>query len=297
MDALLPQPLGFVTPRLYTIATAEQNHTKAPGLVLVSGESGSTCNPVASGWNTATGWGTPRAGLLYEDLIGTYVNVTLHDLPPEVAPAGTLDFSVEVLNATSKQPIVGLPVQLELSATPGYLGPCGGTLASEGVTTGPGGNASAGLPVSACYLGSAAVVSVTVLADGYFGNLSSTVQVNLLGLAGFLAVAQVFPYNLLLFAGIMTAAIALGLGLGRVRRRRAARRRISGPSPQGIGPSRPTGAPAAPPPPVDSSNSPGPPPGAAGGIVPGASPPAGPSPSPTPESPGPPSPRSPPPPE
>ncbi|MCI4367791.1 MAG: S53 family peptidase, partial [Thermoplasmata archaeon] len=260
MDALLPQPLGFVTPRLYSVASAEVNGTKALGLVPVTGESGPTCN-------AATGWGSPRAGLLYEDLIGTFVDVTLHNVPPEVAPAGNLGLTVEVLNATSMRPIDALPVHVALEATPGYLGPCGGSLDSQTVTTDAQGNVTVGLPVSGCYLGSAIVISVTVLADGYFGNVSTTVRVNLLGLAGFLAIVQVYPYNVVAFALIMIGAIGLGVLLGRVRRRRAARRAISqggrtGTPTLGRVPVATPPPPSATGPPTPAPSSEGPPPGA-----------------------------------
>jgi subtilase family serine protease len=290
MDALLASPLGFVTPRLYAIATAELNHTKAEGLVPVEGESGPTCNSATAGWNTATGWGTPRAGLLYEDLIGTFVDVSLNGVPANTAPASSVSVSFTVLNSSSHQPIPSLPVQVQLQAEGGYVGPCGGNLATVGATTDANGTATAGLNVPGCYLGSSVVLTVTVLSNGYFGSNSTTIHVNLLGLAGFLAIAQVFPYNVAIFAGIMAGAIALGLVISRARRRRAARRAVAArlPAPPTAPPltlsatspasppvpiSPPPGA-VAPPAPAPTGEAPGDPPGpGSGSPVPGDPPP------------------------
>jgi kumamolisin len=246
MDTLLPQPLGFVNPRIYQLGAAEENGTKARGLVDVTGESGGACLPASTGWDSTTGWGTPRAGLLFEDLVGTFVDVRLSATPSEVAPGGTVEVDVHVLNSSSRRPIDALPVEITLLAGGGYLGPCGGTMAAITVTTNAKGNGSGGVTVPACYFGNAAKVVVVINALGYFGGNSTTLSIDLLGLAGFLAIAHVYPYNVLIFAAIMGAALTIGLLLGR-RRRRAKARPAAAPAADPIEP-KPAPDPAAVPP-------------------------------------------------
>lgn len=275
MDALLPHPLGFLDATIYAIASAEANGSKAEGLVGVTGESGPTCTPSAAGWNIATGWGTPRAGLLFDDIIGTIVTLNLSLGSEDVPPGGSVVVTVSVANASSHRPIAGLPIMLSLSAPSGYFGPCGSGLASVTTSTDAGGNASTSLAVPLCYLGASLVVSAAVASDGYFGGRSTTVLVTLLGSGTLLALARDYPYNLAFFAAIMTVAILAGVGLGRWRRRRRVRRAAApapgasgvGPPPSTTGAGPPTVAPAAPPtpvgpPPAEDAGASAPPPGA-----------------------------------
>lgn len=271
MDALLPQPMGFLDQRIYALAAAEANGTKAAGLIDVTGESGPSCFTPSAGWDDTTGWGSPRAGLLFEDLEASYVRLALNVSTTDVSPGGSLTVSVWVRNSSSLRPLVDLAVTLTLQGESGYFGPCGGTLSSLTVTTGAAGGAAASVGVPACYLGSWAHLTALVQSDGYYGNNTTQLRINLLGLAGFLSVAGTYPYNFVVFALIMTGATGLGLLLG--RRRRRGRQRSAPPPPGSVA----TSAPASPPPGPDAS-----PPGSAGPVGappdPGAPPPEPPSP-------------------
>jgi kumamolisin len=251
MDALHGTPLGFVTPRLYAVGGAESNRTTAIGLADIT--AGSNClGPARVGWDTATGWGVPRALALYEDLSGTYVNVSLVTSTSAVAPGQTFGATVSVTNATSLAPIVGALVTFSLDSV-NYVGPCGGSIGSTEGSTAVTGDASSSLTVPGCFLGLSLRVTATVSGGPYFGSNVTTVHVNLIGLAGFLAFVQVFPYNYLSFAGIMLLAVLVGWRVGnwRERRSRAARRPANGRAPgtgnpAASGPSPTAGAPAAP---------------------------------------------------
>lgn len=223
LDAQLNHSLGDLTPRLYSIGAAEAQGQTGDGLVDIT--SGANClSSAAAGWDDVTGWGTPRGSALLHDLSSSFVTVALVAGSGSVVPGGTVAASVTVLNATSHRPIPGLAVAFTLAAS-GFSGPCGGTFNTATATTDGNGTASAALGVPGCYLGSTAVLSVVASSHGYYGNASTTIAVNLLGLAGFLAVAQVFPYNVALFAGIVLAAVGLAYFLGERNRRRLARAR------------------------------------------------------------------------
>ena len=127
-----------------------------------------------------------------------------------------------VTNATSHQPIVGIPVIFSLTAV-GYSGPCGGSFATKNVTTNLSGGATASLVVPACYVGGKASAMATVSSNGYFGSNVTTVDVNLLGLAGFLAIIQQFPYNVIAFVMLIIIATAIGLWIGGRKDRKTAR--------------------------------------------------------------------------
>ncbi|MCI4355039.1 MAG: S8 family serine peptidase, partial [Thermoplasmata archaeon] len=197
MDAIRGQPLGLVTPRLYAVGAAEANRSTGIGLVDIT--QGSNClGPASTGWDTATGWGSPRALLLLQDLSGTFVNVEIGVSSATVAPGQTFSSSVHVTNATSLAPINGAVVAFDLSAV-NYVGPCGGAIQSATTSTAGSGDASTSLTVPGCYLGLDLVVTATVSGGSYFGSNTTTIHVNLIGVAGFLAAIQQFPYNFLAF--------------------------------------------------------------------------------------------------
>jgi kumamolisin len=245
MDALHGRALGFLNPRLYAVGAAETGRTSSVGLVDIT--TGSNClGPAQPGWDTATGWGTPRGAALYEDLSGTFVNVTLTVADARVAPGGTVDASAAITNASSHRGIGALLVTFTLQSI-AYVGPCGGTMAVVTTTTDAQGNASAALAVPGCFFGGSVELTATVTGGSYFGSNTTVLQVNLLGLAGFLAIIQQFPYNVIAFGGIIGAAVFVGWRVGNWRTARLAR---SGPAGRPTGGTTPTppsgGGPAGP---------------------------------------------------
>ena len=140
-----------------------------------------------------------------------------------------------VLNSTSHRPIAGLTVNFLLQAED-FTGPCGGTLSSASGTTNANGSAVVSLGVPGCYIGSKASLSATLFSDGYFGENSTSIGINLLGFAGFLAFIQQFPYNVIAFLLIMVVAISVGVLIGRRRQRRRAARQPVLPPAMGAGP-------------------------------------------------------------
>ncbi len=257
MDALRGSSFGFVTPRLYRVGASEATASAAQG--LIDTVQGSTClGPATTGWDTATGWGSPRGLLLYQDLLFSYVDVNLTTSSGEVVPGGSVDASVVVLNSTSHRPIPNLPVDFSLGAL-GSIGVCSGMLATGTVTTNSTGGASISLSVPGCYLGSRIGLTAAVSSQGYFGSNVTALFVNLLGLATFLSVIQVYPYNVIAFVVIMGTATAIGVSVGswrherllaRQARQRAATRPPRPPSrePGGMGPPGGEGPPPEPPP-------------------------------------------------
>ena len=213
MDAIRGAPLGELAPRLYAVAAAQASGKAAVGLGDIT--EGANCVAAATpGWDAATGLGSPRALALYSDLSGTFVNLSTTVSPQPVAPGGVLRVASTVLNATTARPIAGLTVSFALTAI-GVSGPCGTGLPSGSAVTDASGRAEVQLTVPACYFASKIGVSVTLLSGGYFGNSAAVVSVNLLGLSGFLAEIQQFPYNILAFVLIMAIAIGLAYWLGR----------------------------------------------------------------------------------
>ncbi|MGD0256371.1 MAG: protease pro-enzyme activation domain-containing protein [Thermoplasmata archaeon] len=275
MDALHGSPLGFLTPRLYYIGASEPNGTVADGLADIT--SGANClGPAATGWDTATGWGSPRALDLYADLTSTFVNLTIEANPTPVGPGGTLTVSARLSNATTGAPISGVPVMVTLTADTSF-GPCDGTFGIGSQSTNQSGGVAVALPVPACYLGSRAVASVSVMADGLFGSNQTVVGVNLLAYLGFLGPVSTYPANVGIYVVIMGLAITTGYLLGRAPPR--GRVRISRSDPSGTvesagGMSPPTASPI--PPGATSSSSDwvvGPPPAPTTPTDPGAPPP------------------------
>jgi Subtilase family/Pro-kumamolisin, activation domain len=282
MDAIRGTSFGLIAPRLYALGAAEPDGTEAPALVPVT--TGGNCIGTAStGWDTATGWGSPRADLLYDDLSYSYVLLNLSTSSSDVAPGSSVSAIISIENASSHQPIVGVPVNLTLSA-PGYAGPCGGTLATGTGTTNGSGETLVALGLPGCFLGTHATISATVQARGLFGSASATVSVNLFGVAGFLAVLETYPYNVVAFAIILAVATVGGWSLGNWRHKRRLRR--AGGAIPAAGASAPSPAPGAPPPPLPGASMAGTavaPPTAALGAAPATAAPSAPPPAPRPE--------------
>ncbi|MCI4326273.1 MAG: S53 family peptidase [Thermoplasmata archaeon] len=244
MDAVRGTSLGFVTPHLYSVGAAEGSSSSG-GLVDIT-QGGNCLGAAGPGWDTATGWGSPRALPLFESIAGTYAQVALTATPQPVAPGGTLSVAIAATNATSGRPLAGLSVYFEVDAV-SYTGPCGGTLATATGSTDANGTISVGLPVPGCYFGTIISVSVTASGGGYYGSNQTSVAVNLDGLSGLFAALQHFPYNVIGFTLIMVAAVGIGLTLSaRHKRRIVANRPPPAAPPPATGPptSSGTGGPA-----------------------------------------------------
>ncbi len=253
MDAVYGQPFGFVTPRLYAIGAAVAAGAAAPGLVDVT--SGTTClGSAAPGWDPETGWGSPSAVALYEDLTATFVDLSLRVVPAAVGPVGSVTIEGHLSNRTTGAPIPGVPVRVSLAAYTS-LGPCTGTFGSAAPVTDAAGNVNASLSVPFCYLGARAVAQLLVASNGYYGVNSTTVAINLLAFVPLLGGLAEYPYSLVGFGVIMGAAAAVGYVLGRPPRRVAAAGTArplptvpsSSPSPSPPGPSESSRAAAEPP--------------------------------------------------
>ncbi len=220
MDAVYGQPFGYVTPRLYAIGAAVAAGSAAPGLVDVT--SGTTClGSAAPGWDPETGWGSPSAVALYEDLTATFVDLSLRVVPAAVGPGGTVTIEGHLSNRTTGAPIPGVPVRVSLTSS-STLGPCTGTFGSVAPLTDAAGNVTASVSVPFCYLGSRAVAQLLVASNGYYGVNATTVAVNLLAFAPFLSGLAEYPYSLVGFGVIMGAAATVGYALGRPPRRAVA---------------------------------------------------------------------------
>jgi kumamolisin len=274
MDALFGSHLGFVTPRLYKVGASQEAGQNPVGLADVT--TGSTCIGSATvGWDPETGWGSPRAVSLYEDLTATFVNLSLSATPSLVAPGGTVTLLAHLTNRTSGVPIAGVPVDVRLASSTGD-GPCAGVWGSSDVATNSTGWVSLTVTLPVCYLGGHGSASATVTSDRYYGTNSTTIAVNLLGFYPGLAGIQSYPENVVAFILIMGVGAAIGGVLGRPRQRATPPRASAGPPPGPAGP--PSAPPSSPAPPPPSSPSPsGPPlsplPPASG--VPPAGPPTG----------------------
>jgi kumamolisin len=264
MDALYGARLGFVTPRLYAIGAAQEIGKEPVGLADIT--SGSTCLGAASqGWDEETGWGSPRALLLYEDLTATFVNLTVSTSPAPVAPGGTVTVVVRLTNRTSGTPIVGVPINVRLEASDSN-GPCAGVWGSESLASNGTGVVRLAVTVPACFFGSHGTTQVSVTSDGYYGTASTTFAVNLLGFVPTLAGIEEYPLNVVAFVLILGAAAAVGylIGRGRPRPRSPPPTRTAPPSvttsPSTAAVVRPPPA-GPPPPPATNPSSPGGPPG------------------------------------
>lgn len=215
MDSLYGQPFGLIAPRLYAVGNAES----APGSHTLTGlapiTSGSNCFYSAGpGWNAVTGWGSPRALDLYEDLTATFVNLSISASPRTVAQGASVTVSGHLANVTTGAAIAGVPIQVSLASV-GSLGPCTGTFGSATAPTNAYGNVSVSVSVPTCYFGSHATADVEVTADGYYGTNSTTVSVNLFGLIPSLAYLGEYPTSIATFVAIVVAASLVGYVLGR----------------------------------------------------------------------------------
>jgi kumamolisin len=213
MVAQYGHTLAPLAPRLYAIGGKEPSGKVGIGLADIT--SGNTCIASAGpGWDEATGWGSPRALLLYEDLTATFVDLALHVSSATIGPGGTLTITAHLANQSTGAAIAGVPVEVNL-ASGTNLGPCTGTFTSSEPATDGSGNVSVTGSVPWCYLGSSATVTVQVLSDGYYGTNSTNVAVNLLGLVPALGGLAVYPTNILGFVAIFAIASAIGYLLGR----------------------------------------------------------------------------------
>lgn len=219
MDAQRGTALGWVNGPLYAVGAAEPQGGLPTGLVDIT--SGGNCLGSAGvGWDTATGWGSPRAVALYADLTASIVNVSLSASPTPAAPGSAVTLIVYVRNSTSGAPLVGVPVLVSLSADVS-IGPCEGQFGSAGPSTNSSGGAVVSFTIPSCYLGSKAIASAQVTSGGLYGVAHTSVAVNLLGYLPFLGPLAIPPDNVLLFALIMGAAIGAGAVLGGKPRRRS----------------------------------------------------------------------------
>ena len=229
MNALYGSRLGFLTPRLYQVGASQEAGRDPVGIADVT--TGSTCAwNAAVGWDPATGWGSPRAVLLYEDLTATFVNLSLSATPSLVAPGGSVTLSAHLTNRTNGDPIAGVPVDVRLASSTSD-GPCAGLWGSDGLSTNSTGWVTLTVTVPVCYLGGHGSASATVSSDGYYGTNSTTISVNLLGFYPSLAGIQSYPENVVAFILIMAMSAAIGGVLGRPRPRVAPPASPSGPPP------------------------------------------------------------------
>ncbi|HUJ78103.1 MAG TPA: S53 family peptidase [Thermoplasmata archaeon] len=246
-------PMGFFTDRLYHFAANETAGASDDGLIDVT--SGSNCVAAATtGWDAATGWGSPQAAVLYEQLAGSFVNITVDASSTTVAPGDALTVRAEIRNWTTGAPFADTAVALRLVGST-TVGPCTGIFESVDVTSNGTGWVSASLRVPACYLGARAVATASIETDRLYGHRAERIAVNLLGFVPFLEMLGEPPLSYLLFGAIVGAAIGAGGWLGR---RRPPPSVPSVPAPVAVPPTPPP--PTARPPRVPSSPPPSPPP-------------------------------------
>lgn len=257
MDSLYGARLGFLTPRLYAVGANEESGKTPTGLADITG--GTTCIGTAGpGWDTETGWGSPRALLLYEDLTATFVDLTVSVSPSPVAPGSAVSVVARLSNRTSGAPLVGVPVAVSLSASDPN-GPCAGVWGSATLPSNATGGVELAVTIPACYFGSHGTADVSVTSDGFYGTNSTTVAVNLLGLVPALAGIAAYPDNVASFVLIMGAASVVGYFLGRGRPRAPAQVPPTAPSPPGAIAPPHSGAPSPPSPPASAPTPPPPP--------------------------------------
>ncbi len=266
IDAKWGHRLGFVTPRLYHVGASEAAGAIGKGIVDVT--SGANCVATAGpGWDEVTGWGSPRAAVLYDDLLGSFVSLALHVAHATVAPGGSLSVGVEVSNRTSGAALSGVEVTLSARSDTD-LGPCTGTFASSSPVTNATGWASATVSVPFCYLGQHALVNASVNTTKLYGMSGTRIGVNLLGFDPALQALGRPPWAYVTFVAIVGSASVAGAWLGRPREPSSKRGRLAPPkSPPTPSAAPGPGVPAAPNPPTipsspASPNPPAPPPAA-----------------------------------
>jgi len=257
-DALHGAPVGFLTPRLYSIGIDEPSGRIGNGLADIT--SGSNCYYSAGpGWDAVTGWGSPRGVTLYEELTATFVDLSIAVGPGAVAPGGSVTVSAHLANETTGAPIPGVPVALSLAADVD-LGPCVGSFGSATPVTDAQGNVSVAFAVPYCYLGSHAVAQSTVTSDGLYGVNSTRIGVDLLAFVPFLAGITSYPEDVVGFVAIMAIATAVGVLISlRFPRRRAPPRDAVASAPPPVPPAASEPAPAPPPAPPPAPSAPPPP--------------------------------------
>lgn len=244
LDAKWGHSLGLFSSSLYHVGWAERTGRIGSGLADIT--SGGNCVASAvSGWDAATGWGSPRAAVLYNDLLGSFVNIALQVSQPAVAPGGSLTVTAVLTNRTTAAPIAGVAVELSLSADTN-LGPCAGTFGSAAPVTNGAGLASATFSVPICYLGQHANVNASVTTTKLYGVAGEKVGVNLLGFDPALQVLDSPPWVYLTYVLIVGSASVLGAWLGRPRAGRPPVRRAA---PRAAAPGPPVGASGSTPPP------------------------------------------------
>ncbi len=283
LDAKWGHLLGFVTPSLYHVGANEPSGQIGEGLVDVTG--GANCVGTAStGWDPVTGWGSPRAAVLFDDLLGSFVSIDLTLDRATIAPGGTVGITAQVTNRTSGAALSGVQVVLSVSSDTS-IGPCTGTFSSASPTSNASGWVSARLSVPWCYLGQHAYVNASVTTVKLYGTSGVKVDVNLLGFAPGLVFLSQAPWAYVTYVLIVGGASILGAWIGRPREPSIPAGAIGGPGAAPPGPPRtppasvsppvppPTGVPPAspvtpsPPPSVPApapSTPPGPPPPSTG---------------------------------
>ena len=275
IDAKWGHALGFFTPNLYHVGASEATHAIGTGLADIT--AGHNCLASAGpGWDEATGWGSPRANILYYDLLGSFVNIRLQVAHSAVPPGGSLAVSAEVANRTTGAPLAGIAVNLSIAADTD-LGPCTGTFTLAERVTNASGGVQATVSVPLCYLGQHANVNATVSTSRLYGSSGERVGVNLLAFDPALEQLDRPPWAYVTFVVVVGSACILGAWLGRPRAS-AVPRRPRGPAPSGgaaAGPAPPAPPPATtpPPPPATGGSTPPPPPPPAGTTPPPATPP------------------------
>ncbi|MGP8110401.1 MAG: S8 family serine peptidase, partial [Thermoplasmata archaeon] len=242
MNAQYGRPLGWLLPQLYHVGASQPSGQIGIGLADVVGGHNCLVNATV-GWDAATGWGSPRAVPLYEDLVGSYVNLSLSVTPTTVAPGGAVTVVTQLTNRTTGIPIADTVVRMAAVADT-TTGPCTGTFSEADPRTNSTGWVEAQLTIPFCYLGAHANVSVVVTTDRLYGTNQSIVAVNLLGLLPALEVLEQPPWTYIGYTIIMSVAVVAGAWLGRGRYRPPT------PAPGARPPvKRPTATPPAPPPP------------------------------------------------
>ncbi len=255
IDAKWGHALGFFTPNLYHVGAEEPSGGIDKGLVDVT--TGANClGPATTGWDEVTGWGTPRAPILYDDLLGSFVAINLSVARSSVAPGGSLAVRVVVTGRTNGTPLAGVPVVLTIRSDT-ELGPCVGNFSSSTPATDASGSAAATLTVPVCYLGQHADVNASVATVELYGAAGRKVSVNLLGDFPSLQFLSGPPWAYVTYALIVGSAGVAGAWIGRPRDPPPGRRPGRSPPPGGATPPAPTpsaaGAAPAPSPPVPSS--------------------------------------------
>lgn len=278
IDAKWGQRLGFFTPSLYHVGSVEPTGAVGDGLALVT--SGSNCVATAGdGWSAVTGWGSPRADVLYADLLGSFVNITLDVDRTTVAPGGSVSVAAQLTNRTSGAPLAHVEFNLSFAADTD-IGPCTGTFASAALTTNATGWVSGSFSVPLCYLGQHAVISALVNTTKLYGSDDLRVNVNLLGFDPALTFLEQPPWAYVAYSVIVGSASVAGVWLGRPREPPVRQVRAARPPPGVVSPPPPPpppSPPSGPPPSIPSPETPPPPPPSAPPMPPqggGPSPPS-----------------------